>query len=137
MKQNELQSGTYACVIAAYRSPFDDPIRLRPGAALTITPRQSEWAGWLWCTDRYGKSGWVPERYIERCGPDAGVAGREYDATELSLAAGQTVRLGVFESGWYWCTDEQGRQGWLPAEHLAPGPCSASPETGSPAVKAG
>jgi hypothetical protein len=50
------------------------------------------------------------------------IALRDYEATELPARAGQVVTLGTRESGWIWCTDELGRSGWLPAEHLDLGP---------------
>ena len=104
--------------IAEYRSADDDPLHVCAGYELTISERESEWQGWLWCTDQSGKSGWVPELYIERRG-ETGVMLCDYDATELSVRAGEELLAGVEESGWVWCTNREGLSGWVPAEMLS------------------
>ena len=48
---------------------------------------ETEWLGWIWCTDSSGKSAWVPENWVEIEG-DSSVMKRDCDTTELSVAAG-------------------------------------------------
>jgi hypothetical protein len=43
---------------------------------------------------------------------------RDYDATELSVEVGEKLTMGEEESGWAWCTNREGRRGWVPLEHL-------------------
>jgi hypothetical protein len=59
----------------------------------------------------------VPQAYVERQG-DTGIALRAYDATELSVRAGETLVAGEEESGWIWCTNQEDQSGWVPAENL-------------------
>jgi len=100
---------------------YPDPIVIRAGDRLAVEERDSEWPGWLWCTAPTGKSGWVPERYLQRHG-QAATARRDYDATELTVHAGQVVTATTHEAGWRWCTDARGDSGWVPDEHLACAP---------------
>jgi uncharacterized protein YgiM (DUF1202 family) len=106
-------------VIAAYKSAYPEPLVVRAGEPLTIGQKESEWPGWLWCTTQEGKSRWVPESYVERQG-DSGIARCHYEATELSVEAGEELIVGREESGWLWCTNQAGQSGWVPAEHLQP-----------------
>ena len=43
-------------------------------------------------------------------------ARHDYDATELTVRAGEKVEAIREESGWVWCRKEDGREGWLPLE---------------------
>jgi hypothetical protein len=103
--------------IAAYQSAYPGPFVLHPGDELVIGERESEWSGWLWCTDRWGESRWVPEAYVQRRG-DTGVALCDYDAAELSVDAGEELFVNRQESGWMWCTNRQGQSGWVPVKNL-------------------
>jgi len=105
-------------VIAAYRSPYTDPWLIRVGEELTIGEKETEWSGWVWCTNRHGTSRWVPETYVERKG-DVCIARRDYEATELAVSAGEELIAGQEESGWFWCTNREGQSGWVPIENLA------------------
>jgi hypothetical protein len=111
-------SGPRMCrVISAYRSPYTAPWVMRAGQELAIGQRESEWAGWVWCTNQDGESRWVPESFLERHG-DAGIALRDYEATELPVEAGEELAMGEEESDWIWCTNREGQSGWVPAEHV-------------------
>ena len=104
-------------VAKRYQSAYADPLRLTEGDRVTILPRPSEWAGWLWCRDKNGKTGWAPEAYLTRT--DAGARlSRDYEATELSVEAGESIRPVVELSGWVWGTDDRGKTGWIPRDHL-------------------
>jgi len=77
-------------VIKPYQSPFSDPLVARKGERLSFERRQSEWEGWIWCTCAAGRSGWVPESWVEikdgYC-----VLQRDYSAAELSVGIGETI----------------------------------------------
>ncbi|HSJ58583.1 MAG TPA: SH3 domain-containing protein [Anaerolineae bacterium] len=105
-------------VLSDYQSMYPDPIAIRAGDRLAVEERESEWAGWVWCTAPGGKSGWVPERYVERRG-DGAIALCDYDATELTVRAGEMVTATTHEAGWRWCTNARGDSGWVPDEHLS------------------
>jgi hypothetical protein len=105
-------------VIADYEAPYPDPIRVRAGEIVAVDPeKKTNIAGWLWCTGKAGKSGWVPEAYLDRSGNTARLRG-DYDAVELTIRVGNLLTAHKLESGFYWATDRNGRQGWVPAEHV-------------------
>jgi len=115
--QTERAARPIGRVVSDYRTPYPDPVTLKAGDVLTIGDQHSPWPGWIWCTDRDGKSAWVPESYVEREG-NTGTMRRDYDATELSVRAGEELAIGEEESGWFWCTNQAGQSGWVPAEHV-------------------
>ena len=104
-------------VISDYQSAYPEPLVVSAGGELTISEKESSWSGWVWCTNRDGKSGWVPEIYVERRG-DTGVALYDYEATELTVKVGEELTVSKDESGWMWCTNQEGQSGWVPAENV-------------------
>jgi uncharacterized protein YgiM (DUF1202 family) len=97
---------------------YTDAIVMRTGDQVTLSEKESEWTGWIWCTHSSNdKSGWVPEQYIERVG-DKATALVDYDAQELAAQAGEELTATQEESGWVWCTNQQGESGWVPLAHL-------------------
>lgn len=106
-------------VIADYQATYLDPLTIQSGEALTLGKTDPEWPGWIWCTNRDGQSGWVPESYLERHG-QKGIARYDYTAAELSVQANEELILHQFESGWYWATNQDGQSGWVPASHIEP-----------------
>jgi uncharacterized protein YgiM (DUF1202 family) len=102
-----------ARILSAYQSASPDPLMAQVGDPMTIGGRDEDWPGWIHCTDRRGKTGWVPEKYLElRDGK--GVMKCDYYAGELSVEAGDPVTVEGEESGWAWCTNASGSKGWLP-----------------------
>jgi uncharacterized protein YgiM (DUF1202 family) len=113
----EPRAGEIYRTIRAYESAYPEPLRLESGDRVRIGVRESEWAGWLWCTDESGRNGWIPEAYIRREGP-VGVMLVGYDATELTVAKGEPVEVLETQSGWALCRKADGPTGWLPLENL-------------------
>jgi hypothetical protein len=110
--------GTTGRVIKAYQQPYSNPIRVRAGDRVYPDPsRETEWAGWVWCTDTRGVAGWAPEAWLARDG-DTWRITRDYDALELTVQVGDPVRLEYAESGFAWVTASDGRRGWVPESHL-------------------
>ena len=88
MKANSVST---ARVIADYQAPYPDPIVVKAGDEVSIdSGKKTDWAGWAWCTGRAGKSGWVPEAYIDRDG-DVGHMRCDYDAIELTVHVGELL----------------------------------------------
>ncbi len=104
-------------VIQDYQAQYPDPIAMQKGEAITPGRRDAEWPGWVWCTDIRGKSGWVPEKYIESRG-ETGRALQDYNAIELTVTAGEDLSLGEFESGWVWATNADQQSGWVPERNI-------------------
>ena len=107
-------AGTRARAIAAYDRPYDDPIAVDAGEA--VTPgfaRRTDILGWVWCTDSRGKSGWTPEAWIDRSVTPWRMF-RAFNAIELSVRPGDMLRVHWSESGFVWATDSSGASGWVP-----------------------
>lgn len=112
------------CQVAKdYQAAFADPIAVEAGETFTIGERAEVWENnpawvWVWCTDQRDKSGWVPEKIIQR-EPDGqtGTTQVAYHARELTVTAGQELIIKQEESGWFWCCDQQGTCGWVPISH--------------------
>ncbi len=100
-------------VIQDYQAQYPDPIVMKKGENITLGRRDPEWPGWVWCTDIRGKSGWVPESYIEGHG-ESDRALQDYSAIELTVRAGEELILSQLESGWYWATNQDDQSGWVP-----------------------
>jgi hypothetical protein len=84
---------------------------------VTVGRNDTQWPGFVWCTNQAGKGSWTPENFIERTG-ERGTARRDYDATELSAAVGEELVIGEEAGGWLWCTNSQGQSGWIPADNV-------------------
>jgi uncharacterized protein YgiM (DUF1202 family) len=107
-------------VIADYEAPNPDPIRVKAGETVTVDAgKMTGIPGWVWCTSRAGKSGWTPEVCLERQG-DTTRMRCDYDAVELTIRVGDVLVVHKVESGFYWVTDRNRRQGWVPADHVEP-----------------
>ncbi len=104
-------------VILAYESAYPDPLTLKAGDHVTVGRRDTQWPGFVWCTDRAGQGGWVPDSILERQG-EQGILRRDYDATELTAAVGEQLTVNLEESGWLWCTNARGQNGWIPADNV-------------------
>ena len=105
-------------VIKSHRSDFPVPIKLEAGEILTrCEERKTEWEGWMWCCTTEDIEGWVPREYL-RVHEGIWQAACDYDATELSVDAGQELTITKEVAGWYRCTAGDS-QGWVPIENIA------------------
>jgi uncharacterized protein YgiM (DUF1202 family) len=117
-----IQEGCIVRVIASHQAPYPDPIRVSTGEVVRINDdKKTDIAGWIWCTSNDGKSGWVPETYLNRQGKSTSLR-CDYDAIELTVQGGEILTVKKIESGFCWVTDQTGRAGWLPIDHLTPQP---------------
>ena len=103
-----------------YQAAYPESFVVRLGEALTAGEKDSEWPGWVWCTNRRGESRWVPEAYLQRL-DEKRIALRNYDATELTIRTGENLVASAEVGGWIWCTNQEGRSGWVPADCLVAG----------------
>ena len=95
-----------------------NPLRFGVGEVMRWESRPTEWAGWLWCADAKGVTGWVPEAYVEKIDGSVCRGLRQYEATELTVGAGDELDVKFAESGWVWCETADGRKGWVPESHV-------------------
>jgi hypothetical protein len=111
-------------VIIEYQTFYADPIWVNAGETLQVSEKVDYWNDnpdwkWMWCTDQRRKSGWVPRNCIKlNADGTTGVAQYNYAATELSATVGEELVVEREESGWFWCTNTQGRSGWIPVDHV-------------------
>jgi uncharacterized protein YgiM (DUF1202 family) len=117
MSTNQFKPGQKCRVTLAHETVYDDPLIIKAGEMVAVGRNDTRWPSWVWCTTQIGKSGWIPENYLDRTNSQA-TARRDYDATELSANLGEEVVVGYEESGWIWCTNRQGHSGWLPADNV-------------------
>jgi len=109
-----------ARVIKAYQTAYAEPWCISIGEQILIGDRDTEWEGWVWCTNSVGESRWAPEIFFERHG-DIYIALRDYESTELSVQVGEILLIGEEECGWGWCSKDAGhsdQSGWVPLEFL-------------------
>jgi len=105
-------------VIAYYQAPYVDPIQVNAGDEVVIDlDKQTDIAGWVWCTNRNGKSGWVPKTYVKYLGR-VGKMRVEYNAIELTVHIGEILTVLKAESGFYWAANQKNEQGWVPMSHV-------------------
>jgi len=98
-----------------HTTTFPNPLKLHSGAKVIVEDRPTTYPGWLWCRAEDGVEGWVPAEILERDG-DRGTLRRDYDATELTVAAGETLELIEKVAGWAFCRTSSGQVGWVPLE---------------------
>jgi hypothetical protein len=99
------------------------PLVVQPGDSVAILERDVDWPAFVFVESPAGERGWVPERYLRRTG-ERGVVLRRYDTTQLDPSPGDLLDVleTDLESGWYWCRDSKGAEGWFPINHLAATP---------------
>jgi hypothetical protein len=88
-------------------------LRFKAGEVLSFERRPTEWEGWLFCTDRQGATGWVPENWLALEG-DMCKARKDYDSSELEVRKGEVIHVDLVESGWALATNVSGEKGWVP-----------------------
>ncbi|UCG61135.1 MAG: SH3 domain-containing protein [Candidatus Zixiibacteriota bacterium] len=106
-------------VIKPHTSEFPDPIKVKAGAQISVEDRKTNWPGWLWCRTDSRLEGWVPSDFIDRVG-NTGTLRRDYDATELTVAVGDTLEALEEASNWVLCRTDTGLLGWVPCENVEP-----------------
>ena len=90
---------------AAYRRVYDAPIPVRVGDRGRVTRRDGDAPGWVWVEHEVsGRAGWTPLAFLRRLDRTARVVfTRDYDALELSVAAGEVASAGETVDGSLWC----------------------------------
>lgn len=107
----------YCKVIAEYKSPFPNPLKIRKGDQVQLIEKESEWPGWIWCISKNGKEGWIPKSYLKIQDNHANMV-EDYDATELTAKVGEEFVIKEEESGWFLVSGKEGRKGWIPIKNV-------------------
>lgn len=101
-------------VALPHHIPSRPALRIEVGDRVVVEDRDSDWPAFVFVTTEAG-SGWVPERHLDRHGARA-VVTEAYDTTELPTDEGQELAVlrEDLASGWLWCRNQDGREGWVP-----------------------
>ena len=112
----------YFLVIEPYHSPYPNPIIFHAGEQVTVRKEfteDPEWKDWVWCQGKRDNQGWAPKQYLELSGRQ-GVFLTEYNALELSVRAGEVLKVHETVNGFAMAEAADGRLGWVPLKNLAP-----------------
>jgi len=83
------------------------------GTKVTMTGEMSEeFAHWYPCLIE-GHETFVPSCYLAD-----GSLVKDYNPTEMSQQAGDVLEVLEIANAWFLCQNEQGEQGWIPAEFV-------------------
>jgi hypothetical protein len=113
----KLASDTRAYITKDHQATYPDPLVVQAGDELVVGKQDTDWPAFIWCTNQAGKSGWVPEKHLDRQGQHA-IARRDYSTAELTVTTGEQVNITSEDSGWYWVTNQAGHSGWVPVEKV-------------------
>ena len=106
-------------VIEDYQAPYPDPIQVKKSETVMLgLQKETPITGWVWCTNVEGKSGWVPESYIDIENGETGKMRCDYDAIELAIQKDELLTVYKEESDFYWARNEDGQEGWIPVDHV-------------------
>ncbi len=107
-------------VTEPYVTSDPNPVRFRAGDTIGVGHHDQVWTAYVWATDQAGRSGWVPDEYLEMTGANQAVALRDYDATELSVGRKEILDVLDEVGGWYLCRTQSGISGWVPSSSVEP-----------------
>ena len=98
--------------------PDRPPLRLVPGERVRAGERDDQWPAFVFVSGARGE-GWVPARHLSGNGGEVIVL-TAYDTTELPVDVGDEVDVLERDdvSGWWWCRNGAGREGWVPVSAL-------------------
>ena len=114
----DFEFGSSVHVAARHKATYIEPLVVQAGEAVTVTDRDSEWKGWLWCLNAKGKGGWLPTDIVQHRDEDSMVT-EDFSTAELSVNIDEVVILHQYKNGWFWVTNQDSQSGWVPAECLA------------------
>ncbi len=114
-------------VIRPYEQPYADPIVVRAGdRVFPDFDKETDIAGWIWCTAEDGRGGWTPRAWLSKDSETWRIA-RDFSAIELTITPGERLEVMAEESGFYWVTRPEGETGWVPVECVTGEQGSESP----------
>ncbi|MPT14535.1 MAG: hypothetical protein E2601_06475 [Microbacterium sp.] len=104
---------------ADHEIPDRSPLAINPGDVVQVGDWDTEWPAFIFVTALRG-TGWVPGRHLDIDGSVAMVR-VAYDTAELPAVTGESVDVieNDAESGWSWCRNSDGREGWIPNRVLS------------------
>lgn len=107
-------------VVKDYVSPYPEPLifkkgeKVLPGKEYTDNPN---WQNWIWCEGQSNKKAWVPKQFLIQ-EKNQWKLNQDYDAMELSVAAGEELIFHHEINGFVKAEKKDGESGWVPIENL-------------------
>lgn len=94
--------------------PERAPLQVVAGELVEVGEQNADWSAFVFVATPRG-SGWVPRRHIDITG-SKGIVRVDYDTTELACSRGEHVDVlhNDADSGWSWCRNSKGCEGWVP-----------------------
>jgi hypothetical protein len=105
-----------ASVLKGWQQSYDPALKVARGDQVLVVKRDSgKWAGWIWCTDKSGLSGWLPEQVFDAVViGEKTIAAQDFDTIELTVFIGEILFVSNRLSEWSWCHNTKGQEGWVP-----------------------
>lgn len=97
------------------------PLTLAVGDTVTLGREDKAWEGWVWATTAEGRGTYLPVSFLEEIAEGQARLKEDFAAIDLSVRKGDAVSCLREVSGWFWCRDAAGREGWLPDYVLGSG----------------
>ena len=111
-------------MVTDYNTRYPFPIAVNASEVFQVSDKVEPWNDnpdwlWVWCKDQRGKSGWVPKDIIVfNADGVSGTVRDRYDATELTVTAGEELVAQQEAAGWFWCSNRAGKSGWIPLDNI-------------------
>jgi hypothetical protein len=104
-------------VLKVHRASFDYSVVFKKGDQVTVGREDPGMPGWYWCENTDGVWSWIPAEYLDREGT-IGTITQDYDTTELTVEAGDTLEYVAQVKFWTLCRTRDGLEGWVPTANL-------------------
>lgn len=108
-----------AVVVKPYERPYENPIAVT--AEDPVVPdfeKRTDIEGWVWCTAKDNRSGWVPRNWLAQV-DDIWRVNRLFNAIELTVVPGEQLDVAFEESGFFWAAKQNDEVGWVPCENVS------------------
>jgi hypothetical protein len=104
-------------ILQPYQREFDPAPRVAQCGVVEFEKLDPRNPAWFFGRDAEGIAGFFPVAWFEVTGSTA-TAKRDYDATELTVRAGDAVQVLERHGRWARVEREDGTSGWIPEESL-------------------
>ena len=108
-----------AVVVKPYERPYENPLAI--AAEASVVPdfeKRTDIEGWVWCTAKDNRSGWVPSSWLVK-GDGTRRVRHQFNAIELTVVPGEILDVTFAESGIFWATKQKGEAGWVPCGNVS------------------
>lgn len=103
-------------VLRDWTKSYDPALNVARGDPLFVVKEDNkQWAGWIWCTNANGLSGWLPIQVFDGVKIGANnITVMEFDTVELSVSTGEILLIHNRLNDWSWCKNQRDQAGWVP-----------------------